>query len=303
MEPVICSVHFDSFAGVEVSFEVCALAKLDAKIDTCLIVSTNKFAPVHGYSIVDYTKSVCLFTRDNKVYHNHIPKDEYVPLLVPLSEYKMFQLEFMIADEFKFGVEDSIYSCVVTEVNVTKVFIEHESCDSKDIFSQFEGLHKKIPHRVPQRPRVQRCKSLPCVCGIAGALQNTLAKTTSSTDLLNQRNQIIPPVQTTQNEYDADRIFKRSFDYITKLTVWRIREVNVNKLLVKFNPDVTMYRLVDQNTSIRVNLTRRDGVFVPLVYSPIEAFKFGVLLDVTDIASATFSHNGYDIALGTVTLI
>ncbi|QJX70888.1 hypothetical protein F-liban_119 [Faustovirus] len=301
MEPVICSIYFNSIVESEVSFEVLSLTHTEVNHAACLIVSTAKFAPVHGYSIVDASKSVCLFIRNDKVYHNNIPKDDFVPLLVPLSEYKMFQLEFTVGDEFRFGVGDSIYSCVVKGVKSPKVFIEHDvDGNNKNVFNQLIQVSKKIPHLVPQRPMLQKCKSLPCICGMVNQIQNTLTKTTSSEDLLIQRNMVIDPPTLGQNEYDADRIFVRSFDYITGRVVWRLRDVNVHKLLIKFVNDTI--RRNDTNTPLRVNLTLRNGEFIPLVYSSTEAFKFGVLVEVDNVASITFNHNGYDVLVSTVTV-
>ncbi|QJX71397.1 hypothetical protein F-LCD7_0148 [Faustovirus] len=336
MEPVVCSISTNVGAASAIEFEVCSLEQTGIPFETCLIVPTNKFAPVGGYSIVDQSKSICLFTHTGKVYHNNIPKDEFVPLLVPLSECRMFQIELAEGIEFKFGVMGNIYSCIVTRADNPKLFIENVACQN-DVFDQFAALHKKIPHRIPQRPQIQRHRSLPalyaapCQCRTGEANEHTgdhngnhthlnshpqahpyphlqshirelLVKSASRESVFdNMRGPFAPPVA--HNEYDVDRVFIRSLDPISRNIVWKLRDIDANRLLIKFSQKATTYKPSPYVFSVIVIVTKRDGTQHSQSYLAPEALKLGVSLDIKDVSNIKILHAGGDLEPKSVVII
>jgi hypothetical protein len=303
MEPVACTIVTNPVNNSKITFEVCTLEQTEIPFETCLIVPTDKFAPVNGYSIVDQSKSVCLFTHTGKVYHNNIPKDDFVPLLIPLGECKMFQIELSVGTEFKFGVTGNIYSCLVTESDSAKMFIDGQISEN-DIFEQLACLHKKIPHRIPQRPQIQRCKSMPCVCeNLPTHIKDVLVKSASRESLFdNIRGPFAPPISP-HTEYDVDRIFIRSFDPITKNVVWKLRDINANRLLIKFSSKATTYKSSPFIFNVLVFVCKRNGETHTQTYLAPEALKLGVTIDIKDVANIKIIHAGQDIEPRSVAIV
>ncbi|AMP44309.1 hypothetical protein PRJ_Dakar_00357 [Faustovirus] len=305
MEPVMCTVFADNSAKSEITFEVCILEQTEIPFETCLIVATDKFAPVNGYSTVDSSKSICLFTHKNKVYHNNIPKNEFVPLLVPLSDCYMFQIELAVDTEFKFGVAGSIYSCVVRKADNPKLFILNNITNDHHLFNQFTTLHGKIPHRIPQRPLIQRSKSL----SYFDARQPAhIIKSPSRESIFDAHCEAINPPWSAQPapssvEYDVDRIFIRSFDPTSRNVVWRLRDINAGRLLLKFNQNITTYSAEPYLMNVVVIICNRDGHYRTIPYLTPEAIKLGITLDTKDLASVRILHAGSDLEPKSVALL